>query len=352
MVKSIIFSFILFIISFQSEAQEAKKNAGEFFYPAIQNGWYGYINYSGDMVIPPVFQWAGYFYNGLAVVQKNKKYGFINPKGEWVIQAEFDSARRFSEGLAAVTALGNDSILYWSYIDTSGKVLEINLPGICTVTDFHDNRALVHLCDGNFSDYYFIDRTGKTIFTPDSYYIDDSRPAGFSEGYMRVVLPDNSRTFIDTAGKLWNKGTFQDVGDFKEGLAWFSENGQYGFIDKQGKIIIPAKFEAVSDFSEGLAKTTERQEYDNENMKLTGGLTGYLNKEGKYIVSPQYKEGGDYHDGFVLVKLGDYYGFLDKTGSAVINFQYKEAKSFFRGLANVKLENRWEYINTSGKKVW
>ncbi len=352
MVRSIIIPFVLLFIFFQTDAQETKKSVGDFLYPVVQNGRYGYINYSGDVVIPPIFQHAEYFYNGLAVVQEGKKYGYINPKGERVIKAEFDSARNFSEGLAAVAAIGNDSILYWSFIDTTGKVLNIDLPGICTVTDFHDNRALIHLCDGTFSDYYIINRQGKTVFTPDSYYIDEAKPTQFSEGYMRVVLPGNLRTFVDTSGKLWSKGTFEDAGDFKEGFAWFVENGQYGFIDKQGKIIIPAKFEAVSDFSEGFAKTTERQKYDNENIKLTGGFVGYINKEGKYVASPQYEEGGDYHDGFALVKLGGYYGFLDTNGSAVINFQYKEAKSFFRGLAHVKLENRWEYINTSGKKVW
>lgn len=353
MSNRIFISCILILNVFYAHAQKGKKNTGELYYPIVNNGLYGYIQYSGSEVIAPAFQWADYFYHGLAAAKEKGKYGFINPKGEWVVPAEYDTVRRFSDGMAAVAARGNDSIVYWSYVDTLGNILQTNLQGICSETDFHNDRAVVFLCGGDFTDYIIINRKGETVFKFDkTYYADDTRPAAFSEGYMRVVLPDNSKTFVDTSGKLWDKGTFQDVGDFKEGLAWFFENGNYGFIDKQGKVVIPAKFEAVSDFSEGLAKTTEHQELDPETFKLKGGVVGYINKEGKYIASPQYQEGGDYHNGFALVKLNGLYGFLNKDGAAVINFQFADAKSFFRELAYVKLDSRWQYINMVGKKVW
>ena len=111
----------------------------------------GYINYSGEWIIKPIFDEAhdfdpesglarikingkfAYtdktgkllyvdtddyddFRNGLAKGEKNGKVGFFNSKGEWVIQTQFDGARSFKNGYAAVK-IGNK----WGIIDKEGK---------------------------------------------------------------------------------------------------------------------------------------------------------------------------------------------------------------------------------------
>jgi hypothetical protein len=341
-----------FSLSF-AQVERDKNGPGKYLFPAEENNKFGYINSTGDVVIPPVFDNAGYFYNGLAAAKQKGKYGFINSKGQWKIKPTFDSVQNFSEGLAAVASKGggDDSSLSWGFIDTVGKVLETTFPSLYYVTSFHQNRAIV-LESGN-PNHSIINRKGEVVFvTKDQYYLDEANLPDFHEGFMRVILPGNNQTFIDTSGNLWNKGTYQQVGDFSEGLAWFSDNGIYGFIDREGKVVIPATFEVVSNFSEGLAKTIEHQKYDPAQQKLVGGAVGFINQKGKYIVSPQYEEGGDFHDGFALVKLGGFYGFINNSGSASINFQYTDAKNFFRGLAYVKNDKHWEFINTSGTKVW
>ncbi|WP_141107909.1 WG repeat-containing protein, partial [Campylobacter coli] len=41
------------------------------------------------------------------------------------------------------------------------------------------------------------------------------------------------------------KPEFDDVWDFKKGLAKVWLNGKYGFIDKSGKIVIEPKFDDI-----------------------------------------------------------------------------------------------------------
>ncbi|AWY19693.1 WG repeat-containing protein [Moraxella bovis] len=68
-------------------------------------------------------QVAGYDYVGclsedLAVVQKNSKYGFIDKTGEIVIPVQYDLTWDFAEGLARVKQEGK-----WGYIDKTGMVV-------------------------------------------------------------------------------------------------------------------------------------------------------------------------------------------------------------------------------------
>lgn len=83
-----------------------------------KGGWYGYINVSGDLVIPTKYQYAGNFSSGLAPVAMYGKYGYINKEGETVIPLKYSYANVFSEGLAAVELNGKVA-----YITPDGKTI-------------------------------------------------------------------------------------------------------------------------------------------------------------------------------------------------------------------------------------
>mgnify|MGYP003291734872 CR=1 FL=1 len=68
------------------------------------------------------------FSKGLAPVQQNGKCGFINTKGEVVIPCIYDEAGWFSEGLALVKQNGK-----WSIINTEGKVI---------VAEYDDDKTM------------------------------------------------------------------------------------------------------------------------------------------------------------------------------------------------------------------
>ena len=78
----------------------------------------GFINTSGEFIIPPKYQFAFPFEDGRALVVKNGKYGFIDRTGEIVIAPVFKNAHSFSDGLAAVQLVSEK----WGYINKDGKV--------------------------------------------------------------------------------------------------------------------------------------------------------------------------------------------------------------------------------------
>lgn len=88
-------------------------------------GKWGFIDGSGQVVIPPLYDRASDFSDGLAAVELGGKWGFIDAGGRTVIPPQFDSQLnihspglplRFSAGLAVVS--GPDK---WGYIDKTGK---------------------------------------------------------------------------------------------------------------------------------------------------------------------------------------------------------------------------------------
>jgi hypothetical protein len=62
----------------------------------------GYINCSGDFVIPAQFDMALEFSEDLGKVRVGDKYGYIDSSGKVVVPPSFLYAKDFSEGLASV----------------------------------------------------------------------------------------------------------------------------------------------------------------------------------------------------------------------------------------------------------
>lgn len=122
------------------------------------NNKYGYINSSGEEIIPLIFDNLSRFSDGLAIIQTNNKYGFIDRSGHVVIPAKYDNAAPFSEGLARV-AINRK----WGFINKKGKL----------VIDFIYDSSAEIIVDQCFEDgaiwvsqngeRFFIDRDGNRL---------------------------------------------------------------------------------------------------------------------------------------------------------------------------------------------
>lgn len=86
-----------------------------------EDSLFGFIDLEGEWVIPPEWDVAEPFSEGLALVGKGDDKGYINTKGELTIHLEDSKwfvAESFSEGLAAVKTADE----LWGYIDQDGNV--------------------------------------------------------------------------------------------------------------------------------------------------------------------------------------------------------------------------------------
>ena len=87
----------------------------------ITNKGTGYINKEQKIVIEPQnsFNLSGDFYNGLALVKKDKKYGFINKENEIVIPIIYDNALPFK---CKKTIVQKDGVSF--FINKKGKMIK------------------------------------------------------------------------------------------------------------------------------------------------------------------------------------------------------------------------------------
>jgi len=196
------------------------------------NGKWGYQDKSGTFIVPPQFDRAERFSEGLAVVGLKEKFGYIDMSGHIAIPVRFVHAASFSEGLALVHTTWGMNLL--------GKVEGVWLFG----------RA------------GYIDHEGKFVITP--RLVENAKD--FSQG-LAAFEPGPSSWgtakwgYLDKAGRWAIKPQFDVAGSFSEGMAPVavfldkkSNREKWGYIDQAGKLQIPAQFDGAQAFHQGVAK--------------------------------------------------------------------------------------------------
>jgi WG containing repeat len=83
----------------------------------------GFIDKKGQWVIPPIYDDAYHFCNGLAPVKVENAWGFIDKTGSFVIPAQFAAAESFEGGIAEVMRKDNLGELHRELINLHGSVL-------------------------------------------------------------------------------------------------------------------------------------------------------------------------------------------------------------------------------------
>jgi len=191
---------------------------------------WGYYDKSGALTIRgPFHSGLSRFSGGLAAVHPygQKLMGFINSAGTFVVPPKFERAEAFSDGLAAVKTGG-----LWGFIDVTGK--QVVEPRFQSASSFSGGRAVVGLGGGLWG---YIDKSGTTVIPP---RFKDAGP--FSEGLAAVCCDEGRARYIDTSGR-WAFETpplqgFTDAGRFVDGIALIETKGGGGaYIDRLGKVV-------------------------------------------------------------------------------------------------------------------
>lgn len=99
-------------------------DTGEPMEPTGPTRW-GFVDKSGNVVIPMVYECAGHFSEGLAPVLKNGLWGYVDRSGRLAIPPRFIWADEFEDGLAEVllddgTGKSNGEV---AFIDRAGRVV-------------------------------------------------------------------------------------------------------------------------------------------------------------------------------------------------------------------------------------
>lgn len=346
--RRIVVAFFLCIVCSLANAQD-KQNASGALFPIEQNGRWGYIDRTGQVVIPPQFQAANEFSEGFAAVEVNGKWGFIDEEGKLIVEPQFSGAYQLSEGLARVQVGGDKYGLYgkWGFIDKAGRfVIEPQYDELSAVGDeaqgFHEGLAMIEVNHHKG----FIDRTGKVVIPLQFTY-----GYHFTEGLASVALGEKWG-YIDHSGNWVIPPQFDFASLFSEGLAPVSVNGVCGYIDKTGSFKLKPSQKPMSESDCGAT-------YGHFNGGLSrwkfGDKYGFIDESGNVIIKPEFDLTFDFAEGMAYVEQADKYGFIDATGKMVIEPQFYTAKDFHHGLARVYYSQRndsWGYIDKTGAVIW
>ncbi len=301
----------------------------------VRRKWrFGFIDSTGEYVIPPNFEEVNQFVEGRAVFSKGKRYGYIDVHGKVVVPARFDVANPFNCGRAVVMIGNNQGV-----IDRFGKII---VPiGRYSWTGWVYGEGMLPFQSKSSNKFGFLDVTGEVAISP-RFGI-----AGFfSEGLALAAMPGESlRGYVSHGGEFVIEPRFHHAQHFSEGLACVSESLNAlpnSYINRSGLVIIPPHKDWRDNgaFSEGLASvSTERG-------------AGYIDKEGNFVIGPvsRYARCLEFRDGMgnFIEKETELEGFVDRVGNEVFPAQFGSADYFIGGIANVD----GVYINKKGKLIW
>lgn len=259
-------------------AYEAIWDYHEGYATVKRDGKYGFVNETGEEVIPCTYRWAGNFSGGLALVMSGEKYGYIDTTGAEAIPFIYDKV--------------------WEF-------------------DAKAERALV-MRDGV---YYYVDRAGNEIRYdfPDVF--------NYKEG-VAAVMADGGYALIDNTGAVITANRYDDM-DFNSGLRYLEFNdslapvcreGKWGFVDTTGAEAIACRYDEVVEFHEGFAAVSR------------DGMWGMINTVGEEVTQfvydldlrspnrtvPAPATIGKFENGYALVYRDGFFGMINTAGEEVI----------------------------------
>ena len=264
------------------------------------------------------------------------KWGYINSEGRWIIPPKYEMALNFSDGLALVkdTYKGGE---VWDVINEKGqKVIQSEYYGYGIFLKIYDYRisfqpnqqfteglipVAIEIMDPHYKGEAvsgFLNKEGELEVY--GYY---DKVYNFHNGYAAAVK-DGKFGFIDKTGDWVISPTYVMAGSFSNGLApaLDEKSRKWGYINKEGAWVVKPQFSKAKDFSDGLAAVWKDFKW------------GYINVYGEYIVPLQYRIAESFSDGYAYVGKDNTYYFIDKNGQKAFSEDLYQKLCFTKSFEN------------------
>lgn len=239
----------------------------------------------------------------------------------------------------------NDEYLYGLKDDQDNILVEAQFK---CVGGFHNGWAPVS--GDNFNG--FCDTLGNLESLPPGklFYTYFSEMGGGyyfeNEGDNHYVIVNETKDkygFINSDKNIIVEPKYDQVFNFKEGLAVVSMNSLYGYIDTNGVEIIPIQYRDAKSFSEGLAGVQDTSTYQY----------GFINSKNEFIIEPKFNTVTEFVGGFCIVNAtsDSQLSFINKKGAVVIEGPFEDAQPFWGETTLVQKNGKCYYINKKGKKT-
>lgn len=294
-------------------------------------------------------------------IGKDKDYYFYDYTGKELNTEGFYAAVNFSEGICAVQRSSKSSPYLADKNFKKIKDLTVTFSGPYS-------EGLAFASNSSYGKLYYLDKTGNEAFS-----VSAKEGGACNEGF--IILKSNANRYyhVNKKGKAVGTKTWEEVGNFSEGVARVKNNGKWGFIDTAGNVVIELKYDIVSDFTGGTAVVKSGNEYFlinqkdqktiNEKYEGAGnpgngtfplrknGKVGIVDSRGKPIIDFKYKNIIYITENRSWALKDSTWGLVDDKGKELTGFVYDAAYNFKNDFAQVKLKDKMGLVNKSGKLV-
>lgn len=222
--------------------------------------------------IPCIYDDIGELGEGLVSVKKDGKWGYLNQSGEIVIPLIYEYAHTFKNGYAPIMIHNT-----FKNIDKYGNIVQL--------TEFENGEPSEGLAfKMENRKIGFIDKQGNYIIPPKFSFAEP-----FSEGLAAVAL-NYKMGFINTVGAIIIPFQYDEVYGFHNSIAAVRYNNKWGFVDKNGHEIITCQYDSFKCyFIEGLSAVKNNNKW------------GYINRKGETIIPFMYDDANAFHNGLAAV---------------------------------------------------
>ena len=330
---------------------------GEGLMAFSKGGNVGFINIKNEVVIPPTYQYAGVFSNGLAFVKLSTDtlYGYINKKNEWAIKPAFQQAQKFTQGYATVTQKNG---LY-----NRNMYGVVNTKGVMVVPARYD-YITTRNAGGTFvytknSKYGIVDSTGKefTSFLATRYPTYTKDNIIFSNDTASGVLTLKGQWLVKPEKQFINasrdgffhvkKGVNNTIVNPKGQVIFPSFLANKVIMGKKRVILVHANEVEVFDYNKKLlqtiaqpniqdAYTTLHLAEDSIKISYNKSIALYNLVNDKTIPLDLDEMYNFTDDGTFIGKKNGYYDYYDYTGKRLSSKNYYTLSQFSGGLAIVQ----------------
>lgn len=314
--------------------------------PFKHETYFGFMDYSGKVIIEAQYESLGFFKEGLAAAAKNGKYGFIDKGNRVVIPFEFDNVSDFENGRSVVEC--NEKL---GMIDRSGKrIFECEFEDLGAVSEgyvygakgekygFYEKNGALRIEERFDEAYSFSNGIAKVQLGDRQAYIDPFGTYMIPPGYDNIsFFTDSLLIFEDDEyfGLMLrnctpvHKAEYDEIAQLKDGRALYVKDDLIGYFDEKGKIVLPPKFETFPNY-------LEKGAYSGAHaIAVMKGKYGVIDRNGKFMIAPTFSNLGQVSSLIAFTK-GKGWGFMDLTGKEILKPQYEFAESFVDGQAIVE----------------
>lgn len=342
-----------------------------------QGEYWGEINHKGKLLIKIKCEEFTRINNNLIRIKINEKYGCINNKGKWIIEPEYDLMYWDAKTKYFIVEKNN---LYGTLSFKNKPIIDLNYK-LLVIAAYKGKYVAAH----NGKNFGLLDKFGKIILpfkydkTPNvvlnhfafCYYnnswilinlknkksveLNCLNWCCLSSKTLAILKNNNKWIIVDYNNKKICDTEFDEIdrGNYRVEIFKARIGDYYGFIDKYGKTVIDFKYKDTEYFF----PLQDCKFIFNKGfcpVTFNGKQWGLINQKGKLIIPLKYDKIALWYKKYLIVQKNGKIGVIDWNGKIIIDFIYDEIGDWVSVEENYivfSLNKKYGFVRIDGKPL-